>query len=120
MMEEYPSPNSRFQSVGGPFSGHLSARPVASEVKFAWQDLELDTGERMRPGTPFIAMELIDGKSLDRVLSKSGLPLDEFLDIAVQIAKGLAEAHAHGIVHRDLKPQNVVMTATGARPNQRP
>jgi serine/threonine protein kinase len=78
------------------------------------EELEFETGERLLPGTPFIAMELIKGKPLDRVLSKSGsLPLDEFLDMAVQVAEGVAEAHAHGIVHRDLKPQNVVVTSKG-------
>ena len=78
------------------------------------EDLKLESGEQLPPGTPFIAMELIEGKPLDRVLSKSGpLPIDEFLDIAVQMAEGLAEAHAQGIVHRDLKPQNVVVTPKG-------
>ena len=51
------------------------------------EELKLESGEQLPPGTPFIAMELIDGKPLDRVMSKSGpLPLDEFLDMAVQMA----------------------------------
>jgi tetratricopeptide (TPR) repeat protein len=66
------------------------------------------------PGTPFIAMELVEGETLHQILSGSGrLPLDRLGDIALQIAEGLSEAHAHGIVHRDLKPRNVMVTPRG-------
>jgi serine/threonine-protein kinase len=44
----------------------------------------------------------------------AGLPIAEALDIAIQIAQGLAKAHAHGIIHRDLKPANVMITNEGA------
>lgn len=84
------------------------------EVDEVHTDLKLETGEQIPAGTPFIAMEMIDGEPLDRVLSESGpLPLDEFLGMAVQMAEGLAEAHSQGIVHRDLKPQNIVVTSRG-------
>src|SRR5881397_1452541 len=56
-------------------------------------------------GTPFIAMELIEGKALDTVLHGRGrFGPGELLDIAIPIADALAAAHAKGIVHRDLKP----------------
>jgi serine/threonine protein kinase len=65
-------------------------------------------------GSPFIAMELIEGHSLREILDSSqALPFERLLDMAVQIAEGLAEAHAHGFIHRDLKPQNVMLTERG-------
>jgi hypothetical protein len=65
-------------------------------------------------GSPFIAMELVEGQSLRDVLDRSQtIPLDQLLDISIQLAEGLAEAHTRGIVHRDLKPQNVMLTQQG-------
>jgi tetratricopeptide (TPR) repeat protein len=62
----------------------------------------------------FIAMELIEGETLHALLGRAGpLPFDRLLDIAVEIADGLAEAHARRIVHRDLKPQNIMVTPAG-------
>jgi serine/threonine protein kinase len=70
-------------------------------------------GDTLAVGTPFIAMELIDGETLAARLAQSPLPVPAAVEIAVQIAEGLAEAHSQRIVHRDLKPQNVMITATG-------
>jgi serine/threonine-protein kinase len=65
-------------------------------------------------GTLFIAMELIDGRSLRAVLQQEApLALPRALAIATQIAASLADAHAHGIVHRDLKPDNVMLADRG-------
>jgi serine/threonine protein kinase len=65
-------------------------------------------------GTPFIAMELIEGKALDAVLRERGrFAPGDLLDIAVPIAEALAAAHAKGIVHRDIKPENVFLTREG-------
>lgn len=63
-------------------------------------------------GTLFIAMELVDGRNLRAVLAEP-LPLAVTLDLATQIADGLAHAHAHSVVHRDLKPENVMVTPGG-------
>ena len=63
--------------------------------------------------TIYIAMELVDGKTLREVLQGGPLPTKRLLDIAYQIADGLAKAHAAGIVHRDLKPENVMVTKDG-------
>jgi len=61
----------------------------------------------------FIAMELIEGKTLAESIGKKHFRLNEALKGAEQIASALAAAHGAGIVHRDLKPANVMMTADG-------
>jgi Tol biopolymer transport system component len=58
---------------------------------------------------PFIAMEYVPGKTLDQLIGRKGLRLNETLKYAIQIADALARAHAAGIVHRDLKPSNVMV-----------
>src|SRR5262245_33297630 len=63
--------------------------------------------------TPYIVSELIDGRTLRDELRGGALPLKRLLDVATQIADGLAAAHEAGIVHRDLKPENVMVTRTG-------
>jgi serine/threonine-protein kinase len=64
-------------------------------------------------GVHFIAMEYVAGKTLDRLIARRGLPVNEALKYAVQMAAALAKAHAAGIVHRDLKPTNVMVTDEG-------
>ena len=67
-------------------------------------------------GRPFIAMELLEGKSLrDRLAENSGAPLEiaELLTIAEQVCDGLAAAHSKGIIHRDIKPANIFLTPSG-------
>lgn len=63
--------------------------------------------------TPYIVSELIDGESLREEIRRGPVPLKRLLDLAAQIADGLAEAHAAGIVHRDLKPENIMVTRAG-------
>ena len=64
-------------------------------------------------GTHFIATEYIDGKTLNDYAKSNPLQLKAVLEIAIQIASALDEAHAAGIVHRDLKPDNVMVRANG-------
>ena len=61
----------------------------------------------------FIVMELVRGKGLERLIPPQGMRLDDALRIGIQVADGLARAHAAGIVHRDLKPANVVVSEEG-------
>ena len=64
-------------------------------------------------GVEYIAMELVDGRTLREVLAEGALPIRSLLSVAAQAADGLAKAHAAGIVHRDLKPENVMVTKDG-------
>ncbi|HUF69916.1 MAG TPA: protein kinase [Longimicrobiales bacterium] len=62
---------------------------------------------------PYIVTELIDGEPLRELIGRGPLPLARLLDLAAQIADGLAAAHDANIVHRDLKPENIVVARTG-------
>ena len=64
-------------------------------------------------GTDFIVMEYVQGKTLDQVIGRKGLRVNEALKYAIQIADGLAKAHSAGIIHRDLKPSNVMVASDG-------
>ena len=64
-------------------------------------------------GRRFITMEYIEGTTLRQQLAQKRLKLMEALDVAAQIAAGLAVAHAAGIVHRDIKPENVMLRDDG-------
>jgi len=69
-------------------------------------------------GVQFLVLELVEGETLADKLAplrarRSGLPLDEALAIAQQIAEALKAAHDQGIVHRDLKPANIALTSEG-------
>jgi serine/threonine protein kinase len=61
----------------------------------------------------FIAMEFLDGHTLERRISGKPLPLHETLELAIEIADALSAAHAEGIIHRDIKSANVFVTKRG-------
>ena len=63
--------------------------------------------------THYIAMEYVEGKTLREMLSEGPLPTKKLLQLATQIAEGLAKAHSAGIIHRDLKPENLMVTSDG-------
>ncbi|HEY0765521.1 MAG TPA: UvrD-helicase domain-containing protein [Pyrinomonadaceae bacterium] len=64
-------------------------------------------------GKPYIAMEYVEGETLRQKIKNNGMQLRETLDIAIQIATGLARAHDLGIIHRDLKPENLMLSRDG-------
>jgi len=64
-------------------------------------------------GRPFFAMEHIDGLPLDAHVKDKKLPLDDIINLSLQIAEGLGEAHRCGITHRDIKPANMLVDKKG-------
>jgi serine/threonine protein kinase/tetratricopeptide (TPR) repeat protein len=70
----------------------------------------LEEGE---DGQLFIVMAYYEGETLQQKLRRGGLPTEDTLELATQVAKGLAAAHARKIVHRDIKPSNIIITPNG-------
>src|SRR5215471_1919543 len=64
-------------------------------------------------GCVFIVMQYVEGESLAEKLLGRQLPADEVVDIGLQVAEALSEAHSRAIVHRDIKPANVIVTPRG-------
>jgi eukaryotic-like serine/threonine-protein kinase len=72
----------------------------------------IDRGED--EGRQFIVFEFVDGENLKQLVQRTGpLPVRRAVELAVEIADGLAFAHEHGLIHRDVKPQNVLLTPDG-------
>ena len=63
--------------------------------------------------TTFIAMELVEGRTVRELVAAGPVPTKKLLDVAAQTAEGLAKAHGAGIVHRDLKPENLMVSKDG-------
>jgi serine/threonine protein kinase len=64
-------------------------------------------------GAIFIAMEWVEGKTIRELIQAKDMDLLGAIDVAIQVAEGLAKAHETGIVHRDIKPANVILTREG-------
>jgi len=66
-------------------------------------------------GRTFIAMELLEGESLDKVLNRGTMPISHCVEVCIEIADALDAAHKKGIVHRDIKPGNIFLTSRGTK-----
>ena len=66
-------------------------------------------------GIDFLVMEYLEGDTLAQRLEQGALPLDQALQVAIEIADALDKAHRQGITHRDLKPGNIMLTKAGAK-----
>ena len=64
-------------------------------------------------GTIYIAMEFLEGRSLDLITRKQRLSLEKIVDLGIQVAEALDYAHGQGIIHRDIKPANIIVTSGG-------
>jgi serine/threonine protein kinase len=64
-------------------------------------------------GRIFIAMEYVEGRTLKEIIDSGPIESDKALDIAIQVAEGLRDAHAKGIIHRDIKSSNIMITPRG-------
>jgi eukaryotic-like serine/threonine-protein kinase len=64
-------------------------------------------------GRRFIAMECLEGKTLEQLIAHRPMEIQKILDVGIQIANGLEAAHAKGIINRDIKPSNIFVTSQG-------
>lgn len=72
-----------------------------------------EIAETEEDGRLFICMACYEGETLKSIIDGRGLTIEEAVDIAIQVAQGLARAHAKGIIHRDIKPGNLIVQPNG-------
>jgi serine/threonine protein kinase len=103
-----------FLPRGGPGDQRRFEREVAALRALDHPNLVRHVADGVTPeGAPWLAMERIQGETLEARLARGPLPLGQAISLARQLAAGLAEAHRRGIVHRDVKPANVLWAPDG-------
>jgi serine/threonine protein kinase len=99
--------------VADPESRHRFVREARSAAATTHAAIAQIYDVDEQDGTIFIAMEFVEGRTLRQLIADKELDLQSALDIATQVAEGLANAHAKGIVHRDIKSDNIMVTPEG-------
>ena len=80
--------------------------------------VEIHDFGRTPDGRLYLAMELLEGETLDAVLEREGkLPIERVVDVMTQVGDALIEAHAIGYIHRDIRPRNLFLQARRGNPN---
>jgi hypothetical protein len=88
---------------------------IAAQLKTVHTARVIDV-DRFADGLPYIVLEYLEGNDLEAELTKVGcLPPEEAVDVVMQVAEAMQEAHAVGVVHRDLKPGNLFVCRAGGR-----
>src|SRR5579871_684759 len=64
-------------------------------------------------GTPFLAMEYVEGQTLASIIAQGAVPLSKLAGWGIDVAEALEAAHSSGIIHRDLKPANIMINSRG-------
>jgi hypothetical protein len=92
----------------------LTEARIAAQLQHPGIVVVHDIGRDAETGGLYIALEYLEGRTLDQVISSgTSLPWQETLRIAARVAEALHHAHEHGVVHRDVKPANVMLLASG-------
>jgi eukaryotic-like serine/threonine-protein kinase len=86
---------------------------AVERVRFPSDNAGDNERDNESPPQAFIAMELLEGETLEHRLQAGALPLDRLLDWGIQLADALDAAYAKGIIHRDIKPANIFLTRRG-------
>jgi non-specific serine/threonine protein kinase len=90
----------------------LTEAKAASALNHPHVCVVYDVGET-DDGVPFIAMEFVDGRSLDALVKQGPLEVARAAEIGIQVADALDAAHGRGIIHRDIKPANISLSERG-------
>ena len=102
----------KFPNAEGHSQRLLSEARTASSLNHPAIAAVYDCG--MVEDRPYVVMEYVEGESLGAILARGPLPHTRALEIAIQAAAALSEAHGHGVVHRDIKPSNIQIDRRGA------
>ncbi len=96
--------------IGDPKSLERFTREARAASQLNHPNICIIHGIEDNSGHPFIVMEKLDGESLKAHISGHAMPVEEVLDVGVQVGDALVASHAKGIVHRDIKPANIFLT----------
>jgi len=88
-------------------------REAKTLAQLSHQNIAGIHGIEQQDGQKYLILQYVEGETLGERLARSALPVDEALEIAIEIAAGVEAAHEAGVIHRDLKPDNIKITPDG-------